>query len=255
MPLKEQFGTAVNLRCPLCGSGEDEVYLEATGGTLAADALGSSRTDVGHGKVLRCRSCGFVFSEFRPLDEELHMLYRKMNPTVYEKEAQGRLKTAQRHLKMVQQHITGSRLVDVGCASGSFLKVAAEAGWTVTGVEPSETLAHHAKKLLGGRGEVHCATLQQAKLDPASFDALTLWDVLEHVTDPLAFLAECASLLIFSGAVANSSLTAVTVPLAGANRSETDFTDSTLPKTLCFSIVEPTLGNSTKTMSPSELWA
>jgi SAM-dependent methyltransferase len=197
VPLKQEAGTTVSSlqRCPLCAGSEIEVHLEATGGALAHEALGSSRTDVGHGKVLRCKGCGFVFSEFRPADEELHTLYREMNPTVYEKEAQGRLKTAQRHLKMVQRHIAGGRLVDVGCASGSFLKVAAEAGWTVTGVEPSETLANYAKKLLDGRGDVHCATLQEAKLQPESFDALTLFDVLEHVTDPLAFLTECASLL------------------------------------------------------------
>jgi SAM-dependent methyltransferase len=191
MPIKNR----AKLLCPMCSSHDNEVYVEATGGTLAANALGSSRTDVGHGTVLRCRTCQFVFSEFRPPNEELHTLYREMNPTVYEKEAQGRLMTAQRHLKMIQRHITGGQVVDVGCASGLFLSVAAEAGWKVVGVEPSETLANHAKKLLAGRGEVHCATLQQTNLAPASFDALTLWDVLEHVTDPLAFLSECASLV------------------------------------------------------------
>jgi len=185
----------MNQICPLCGGNEITIHIDAKGGTLAADALGSSRTTVEHGKVLRCQSCQFVFSEFRPADEELHTLYREMNPAVYEKEAPGRLKTAQRHLKKVQQHIAGGNLVDVGCASGSFLKVAAEAGWNVTGVEPSEVLANLAKKMLDGSGTVYCATLQEANLPAHSFDALTLWDVLEHVTDPVAFLTSCADLL------------------------------------------------------------
>ena len=181
--------------CPLCGKDDIEVHIDAKGATLAAEALGSSRTTVAHGKVLRCRACQFVFSEFRPADEELHTLYREMNPSVYEKEAPGRLKTAQRHLKKISKYVTSGSLVDIGCASGSFLKVAADSGWKVTGVEPSEVLAGHAKELLQGRGEVYCATLQEASLPRASFDVLTLWDVLEHVTDPLGFLTSCAQLI------------------------------------------------------------
>ena len=50
-------------------------------------------------------------------------------------------------------------------------------------------------------------------------------------------------------------LTAVTVPDTGANKSETAFTDSTEPKVLPATISEPTLGSSTKTMSPSEFCA
>ena len=190
-----EVDSSVGQKCPLCSGGKIEIYIDAKGGTLAADALGSSRTNVTHGKILRCQTCRFVFSEFRPADEELHTLYRQMDPTMYEKEAPGRKKTAERHLKMVQRHISGAKLVDVGCASGSFLDVASDAGWSVTGVEPSEVLASLATKALGGRGQVRCSTLQEANLSPSSFDALTLWDVLEHVTEPVTFLADCAGLL------------------------------------------------------------
>jgi SAM-dependent methyltransferase len=81
-----------------------------------------------------------------------------------------------------------------GVRRDRFLAAAAEAGWAVTGVEPLEVLASYAKEALRGRGEVHCSTLQEANLG-RSFDALTFWDVLEHVTEPLAFLADCAGLL------------------------------------------------------------
>ncbi len=186
---------AVRQKCPLCSGERIEIYINAKGGSLAADTLGSSRTNVSHRKILRCRSCQFVFSEFRPADEELHTLYRAMDPTVYEKETSGRRQTAERHLKMMERYISVGNLVDVGCASGSFLAAAVAAGWRVTGVEPSEVLAGHAREALRGCGEVHCSTLQEANLVSASFDALTLWDVLEHVTDPVSFLANCARLL------------------------------------------------------------
>lgn len=181
--------------CPLCSRQDVETYSDDRGRQLAASNLGSSRQDVSHGKILRCRTCGFGFRQLRPTDEELSRLYRQLDPEVYERETRGRLRTAQRHLKIVQRYVAGGRLVDVGCASGSFLRCAADAGWSVVGVEPAQTLCAKAKQLLSGRGDILCTSLQQAGLAPSSFDALTLWDVLEHVPDPLEFMKYCASLL------------------------------------------------------------
>jgi SAM-dependent methyltransferase len=118
-----------------------------------------------------------------------------MDPGLYESESGGRAKTAARHLKIVERYQTPSRLLDVGCASGLFLNLARTAGWQVVGVEPSEALFEKAQKALAGRGELHCKILEEADLPPASFDAVTLWDVLEHVPDPLTFMKTCRALL------------------------------------------------------------
>jgi SAM-dependent methyltransferase len=98
-------------------------------------------------------------------------------------------------LRIIQRYKQGGRLLDAGCASGVLLGLAADAGWDVTGVEPSEVLAAKAKENLNGRGMVICATLQEAGLPLAAFDVLTLWDVLEHVREPVPFLRTCTSLL------------------------------------------------------------
>ena len=58
----------------------------------------------------------------------------------------------------------------------------------------------------------------------------------------LSIHALCASLLIFSGAVANSPFTSVTVPEAGAYKSDTALTDSTEPNVLPLVISVPGLG-------------
>jgi SAM-dependent methyltransferase len=87
------------------------------------------------------------------------------------------------------------RLLDVGCASGRFLRRAIDAGWKGEGVEPCETLVRKARQVLGSEAQVHFATLQAAPIAKAAFDVVTLWDVLEHVTDPIGFLGLVSSLL------------------------------------------------------------
>ena len=195
LPQQASPGATGSLVCPLCASRELETHSDEDDRKLSASDLGSSRREVAHGNILRCRACRFGFRALRPAEEELFTLYRELDPEVYEKESRGRIKTAKRHLRIVQRYVAGGRVLDVGCASGAFLDCAADAGWSVVGVEPAEILCHKAKQLLHGRGEVHCVALQQADLPPSSFDVVTLWDVLEHVPDPLRFLQHCVNLL------------------------------------------------------------
>lgn len=190
---------AAATNCPVCGRADARVYLDAPEPVLGQGAVGSSRTDVSPGRILRCRECGLAFRAQRPSEEELPALYRDMDVEVYEAESTSRARTAARHVGIVERFMPPGRLLDVGCASGAFLQCAADAGWDVTGVEPSPTLARKAEQLLGGRGAVVCATLEDSSLPRAAFDVVTLWDVLEHVPDPLPFLLEAASRLRSGG--------------------------------------------------------
>ena len=84
------------------------------------------------------------------------------------------------------------RLLDVGCAAGFFL-AEARAFYEVQGVELSDWSSAYARDQLGL--PVITGTLQQAALPAASFDIVTLWDVIEHVPDPIPLLAEAARVL------------------------------------------------------------
>jgi SAM-dependent methyltransferase len=182
------------LACPACGGLAAEVYLDVEDRPPAAAEFGSSRRRIVPGKILRCRSCGFGFRQTRLDPAELAEVYRRMDTAVYESELAGRERTARSHLRILERYVTGGRLLDVGCASGLFLRGAADAGWQVTGVEPSERLCRRARAALQGRGEIHCATLEESRLQPG-FDAVTLWDVLEHLAEPVTVLERCAGLL------------------------------------------------------------
>jgi SAM-dependent methyltransferase len=181
--------------CPLCRSVNWKIWLRGEDRPVDSTAFGPSRKEVSPGQILRCQECGLGFREWRPTESELAQLYRGLNGALYDAEHQGRASTAMRHLRIVQDSCAPGRLLDVGCASGTFLDCAAKAGWDVVGVEPATTLAENAAQLLAGRGRVFCAALHQAPLQPASFDAVTLWDVLEHVPQPLEFFCSCARLL------------------------------------------------------------
>jgi 2-polyprenyl-3-methyl-5-hydroxy-6-metoxy-1,4-benzoquinol methylase len=187
--------------CLVCANTDVELYSDDTDRGLTPSDLGSSRNNVSHGKILRCRACGFGFRAWRPSEEELASLYRELDPAVYERESPGRMHTARRHLGIVRSCVSHGRVLDVGCASGNFLSCAADEGWQVVGVEPSSVLCAKAQDRLRGRGTVLCCSLQNAGLAEASMDVVTLWDVLEHVRDPLAFLRLCASLVVPGGYV------------------------------------------------------
>jgi len=88
---------------------------------------------------------------------------------------------------------TQGRLLDVGCSTGLFLHEMAQAGWQVAGVEPIVPAAEYARRRFGLN--VFRGMLSEAPYEPASFDVVTFWDVLEHTFSPVDELAHAARLL------------------------------------------------------------
>jgi SAM-dependent methyltransferase len=182
--------------CPICRSFNTSLHLDDEEEALEPSLLGSSRAKTAHGRILRCASCGFGFRERRSNPAEMAEFYRRLDAGVYESETAGRKATAARNLGILQRFTSGGgRLLDAGCASGHFLYQARQAGWLIAGVEPSESLYSKARETLGSRAEIYCCILENTSFAPASFDAITLWDVLEHVAEPVDFMKLCATLL------------------------------------------------------------
>ena len=186
--------------CPICNSEDTELYLEGDD-DLHEESIGSSRTKLSHGRILRCRACGSCFRSLRPEPEQLARLYQSADDTVYESEILNRRRTAQRQYRIVErQRSRPGIVIDVGCGSGIFLHLMAERGWTVHGVEPAASQCARARCLLPETASIHEAVLDEATL-PCNADVVTLWDVLEHVPHPSEFLGKCAALLSPGGLV------------------------------------------------------
>jgi SAM-dependent methyltransferase len=103
-----------------------------------------------------------------------------------------------RHLTRIEAEIGMGRILDVGCATGDFLKVARSRGWQVLGADPSAARA----QVEAAGIELVGTNVHDVDVKDGSLDAITFWDVLEHVTNPVADLAQARRLLKPGGVLA-----------------------------------------------------
>ncbi|MEK6303073.1 MAG: class I SAM-dependent methyltransferase [Acidobacteriota bacterium] len=95
------------------------------------------------------------------------------------------------------------RVLDIGCAAGFFLEVAQEAGWKAQGIELSPYMSEYARHSLGL--DVLTGRLEEIDFGEARFELVTMWDVIEHLADPLAAIRRAHSLLAPGGLIAIST--------------------------------------------------
>jgi 2-polyprenyl-3-methyl-5-hydroxy-6-metoxy-1,4-benzoquinol methylase len=190
--------TAARGRCPAC--------LEAA--SREAFAVRGYR-------FLRCARCRSLFVADPPADEPAHLYAGEdyfRNPDFDDAEGGGfhgyRDYLADREhnedkFGLVLDHLealgAGGRLLDVGAGPGLLVRVARERGWDAVGIDVNPWATEYAREL---GVEVQPVALEDAALEPGSFDAVTLLDVLEHVSRPDELLARVVEVLKPNGTVA-----------------------------------------------------
>jgi 2-polyprenyl-3-methyl-5-hydroxy-6-metoxy-1,4-benzoquinol methylase len=141
-----------------------------------------------HPPIVQCRRCGLVYANPRQDPSVIIETYEAVKDPLYIEEREGRVLTFERHLRPLERLTgppNGRRLLDVGAYTGVFVEIAARRGWEAWGVEPSRWAVGEARK----RGlQVVQGTAETADLPREYFDVVTLWDVVEHLTDPLGEL-------------------------------------------------------------------
>jgi len=161
-------------RCRVCG-GRDHSILFVKGGY----------------EVAKCGNCGLVFLNFAPSDRFLSDYYAedffndsgtKDGYSDYKEEAVNLERTFRRRIDILKRYQEkGGTLLDVGCATGEFMKLAAEY-WNVYGVE----ISSYASRAAGEKGlNVFNGKLEQSPYLNSGFNVVTLWDTIEHVAQPL----------------------------------------------------------------------
>jgi SAM-dependent methyltransferase len=155
--------------------------------------------------VVRCRGCGLTFVSPRISSARLGEVYgesywsspapKDRGYADYRGDRANWLRTYRLRARVLDGRLApGARVLDVGCAAGYFGEVMKERGHDVWGVEPSEAIVDEARARLGA-DRVHLGSLGDVPWGEASFDLITLWDVVEHLPDPVASLREARGLL------------------------------------------------------------
>ncbi len=141
--------------------------------------------------ILRCDDCGFLFVDFvntdyiAPVDSawdyaaHADSLARKFDTYCNEMEKVFPLR--------------GASLLDVGAGGGDFLNQAQLRGARVSGLDLDRSGIRFARDRFGV--PILAARVEEAALPEASFDAVTMWEVIEHVNDPRATVHAIARLL------------------------------------------------------------
>ncbi|MEW6741193.1 MAG: class I SAM-dependent methyltransferase [Planctomycetota bacterium] len=162
-------------------------------------------------RIVRCPGCNLVYTLPRLPSEHIREMYQSdywrsaeakhFGYTDYLKDAPLYLRTFRMRSRLVDRYLSSpGRILEVGCAAGFFLKVMQEKGWETIGVELSQQMVDYARAELA-LPDVRSGTLLDQDLEEKSFDAITFWDVVEHLEDPRPTLIRARELLKDDGIV------------------------------------------------------
>ena len=155
----------------------------------------SSSSIIGNDRIVKCNICSLKYVTPQLESKEIVDAYSEGSDETFVSQNKWRMVTFKRCLNEVEKATEGKKgkILDIGTAGGAFLKVAKDAGWDVSGIEPNKWLCNWCEENYGIK--VQQGTLETTKYKPKSFDVITLWDVLEHVPDPSDTLKKCKELL------------------------------------------------------------
>ena len=175
------MSTLEHINCPICEQNETEKLFDK-------DAL----------SVVICNRCRLRYVNPRVNRQRLEAEYTE---TYYPPDKVERIRTdnmewlqmTERLTELEEHHRSKGQLLDVGCGIGTFLHLAREQGWEPHGVDPSKSGSAFAKEKY--KLDVRCGDIFDADFPSASFDAIVLYHVLEHISELNPFLSELRRVL------------------------------------------------------------
>ncbi|MBI3049012.1 MAG: methyltransferase domain-containing protein [Acidobacteria bacterium] len=175
--------------CPTCGADDATLELEKD-----------------HMWIVRCSACDLVY--VNPTFDEAH--YKKVYRSAEYQEIVRDLgirshqyrveRFGRERVDIMAQHLHAERprILDVGCSTGFVVEAARDRGWDALGLDLNPSAVEYGRS----RGlDLRNVALDDAGCEPASFDAVCLFDVLEHLLDPVRTLRASVRLLRPGGIV------------------------------------------------------
>lgn len=184
-------------QCALCltQAHDRELYpANFDAGDLSAEVFSARRLpDRVHYRMVTCRQCGLVRSDPVASEQDLAQLYAQSRFT-YEEES---VWAARTYAKYFGDYLHGlskqARVLEIGCGNGSFMQELFRQGYAnLAGIEPSREAISRAGAM---QGLIHQGMFSAGIYPPQHFDAVTAFQVFDHVRDPNRFLQDCAAAL------------------------------------------------------------
>ncbi len=180
------FNQRIN-NCPLCGSIAVNNMYHIDRYKLKFD-------------VDTCGDCGFIFMNPLFTDDMIDQFYsedyfsgRADYSYIDEREIK---KYSQyvwnKRIDVIHSYVKDGNFLDVGCSFGGLLESASKY-YTPFGIELSDYAFSHAEKLFGKN--IHHGTLNDHKFSDKFFSAITMIELIEHLTDPVYAINQCFKLL------------------------------------------------------------
>jgi 2-polyprenyl-3-methyl-5-hydroxy-6-metoxy-1,4-benzoquinol methylase len=185
--------------CPLCGAEQFAPVVRARDFTVSGREF----------EIEQCSSCHLRFTQNIPDASSISTYYKSDSYVSHSDTNRGLInrvyhlvrKRSLNNKRRLIEKITGMHkgdLLDLGAGTGAFVQFMHLAGWKAIGMEPDDGARERARKMNGVDLLPVSEFMNQRK---ESFDAITLWHVLEHVHDLHGYLDQLKLLLRPNGKI------------------------------------------------------
>ncbi len=158
---------------------------------------------------MKCRDCGMIFSIKHLSQNERPNYDNKYAKNWYTREdiikwhfSDEWIESNLRRLTSIKKYVKRGKLLDIGCATGSFLKVASENGFICKGIELSDSSAKIGRERFGI--DILSGNFLSIHIPNHCFDIVTMFHTLDHLDDPFQALHKVKAILKPGGILAVS---------------------------------------------------
>jgi len=183
--------------CPVCTSDLIQEQLSAKDYTVSKKQF----------SIWQCNACTARFTQDVPAQDAIGVFYVSDNYISHSDTKKGIINTiyhvirkrtlgSKRRLVINETGILKGEVLDIGCGTGAFLNTMKEADWAINGLEPDALARSKAAELY----QIHPQSSDKLfELKATTFNAITMWHVLEHVHELHAYIKQIGELLTPNG--------------------------------------------------------
>ncbi|MFY9143273.1 class I SAM-dependent methyltransferase [Sulfuricurvum sp.] len=180
----EFFDTLVEEReCPVCHKNHEQFIFFKDGG-----------------RYVKCRECAMIYLNPVFKNEHLENHYRNNHDCQSEivtNDSEFYTALYTKGLRAIEAVTSKGNILDIGCSSGNFLDCAVQSNWKTFGVELNEKESAYAVQ----KGHTVYNQLLESVNFTEKMDAVSLWDVFEHLKDGRSYLEQIKALLSDTGVI------------------------------------------------------